>query len=245
MFASLSLSPLYAYDVQPWDNALLTTVYDRIDEVYEQDHTKLITFLDSMFFYELKFRNDAQSDYFLEKIKEYAHGKLYTFVESSKYICIDNRVQYSDAVTLNYSLQTTDGKKVTLPLGQETMEEQNLALIFNAGKWQIVRGIDYDVLGKQSNKNYNVYLQTRDARWTTRPSLILSFPTVTVLEISPDVTVWDTLTINIAVDGTTQKRSGIVVAIDAETIDIDFNHPLAGKVIVGWYAIESFFKSCR
>lgn len=235
---------LFAYNVQPWDNALLTTVYDRIDAVFVEDHTKLMTFLDSVFIYELRFKNDAQSWYFLEKIKEYIHGKLYTFVDSSKYICLDSRVQYGDSVTLNYTLQTTDGKKVTLPLGLETMQEENLALIFNAGKWQVIRGIDYDVLGKQSDKNYGVYLQPHDARWISRSWLILSLPTASVLQIAPNVAVWNTLTMSIEIGGVNQKRSGIVVSVDAETIAIDFNHVLVGEVIVGWYMIESFFKSC-
>lgn len=241
----LSYSSLgFGYDVQAWDNALLTKVYDRIDEVYVKDHTKLINFMDTVLTQELRFAKTDQSKYFFWKISEYIHGKLYTFVEASTFVCIQDRVQFGDSTTIQYVLQydlwfVDLAKEITLDAPSQK------SLLFNAGKWQIISWIDNSVLWKQEGKKYGVVVEPRQGRGNTQSSLIIDFPALEILEVYPHIDTDDRVQVSVVLDGKEMLVNWKVVSVSAETIAIDLNHPLAWETLLWVYTIESFFKQCN
>lgn len=242
---SLASLPVLAYDVQPGDNALLTKVYDRIDEVYQEDHSKLVEFLDVVLWYELRSRPTDQSEYFLAKIKEYTHGKLYMFEDSSAYICINDRVQIGDALEVDYILTNDDGEIINLPNGTiVTTATQKLG--FNAWRGQLIQWFDHDMLWKQVWITYGVEIAPSGARGLSQQSMMLQLPTAWVLANYPQIVLWDRIAMNVTFDRSkTQTYKWLVIDIDAEMITVDFNHPLAWQRMLGTYTIDSLFKTCK
>jgi FKBP-type peptidyl-prolyl cis-trans isomerase 2 len=234
----------FSYSVQPWDNALLTKIYDRIDEVYKNDHTKLLTFSDAVFSQELRFAKTDQSKYFFWKIKEYINGKLYSFVESPEFVCLQERVQYGDATTITYRLQF-DKWFVQLPNGAITQTPSEKALLFNAGKWQVIAWIDQAVLWDISWKNYGVVVEPRQWRWNIQNSLIIEYPTALLIQKYQTIFIGDGVQLRLELDGIESQVVWRVLSIDAESTMIDLNHPLAWETLLGVYTIENVFKDCR
>jgi FKBP-type peptidyl-prolyl cis-trans isomerase 2 len=240
---SISTFSINAYDVQSGDNALLSKVYDRIDKVYEQDHTKLIRFLDSLLTYQIRYSWDPQSAYFLEKIIEYSEGKLYRFTTSPSFICLQDRVQYDDTVTLWYLLKPLGAEwSLHAITGEDRVSDNDL--VFTVGKRQVIRGLDEGMVWKKLAVKYASVIEARDARWVDQERLILSMPTGTALAQRPDLQVWDRVAMQVTIDNQTVLAKWIVHEIDAENTRIDFNHPQAWENIGAWYTINSFFKGC-
>lgn len=234
----------YSYTVQPWDNALLTEVYDRIDEVYADDYTKLITFMDSIIWQEIRFAKSDQSKYFLSKIKEYIHWKLYKFIESPDFVCLPSRVQYWDSTTIDYILEYNKGFVDVLSANVSDTPSKK-ELLFNAWKWQVISWLDTAVLWKKQWKKYWVVIEPRYWRWNIQDSLFVNYPTPALLQQYPTLEVGNTVKILATNKNKEVVMYGTIIATNAETTRIDLNHPLAWETLLWVFSVQNIFKNCN
>lgn len=239
-----TISFVWAYSVQPWDNALLTKIYDRIDEVYSVDYTKLTRLHELMDYLILKYGTTEKNKYFFDKIADYTKERLFRAVTSSKFICLDEYIQEWDSVTIEYVLKVEDGRTISLAKWEYTYEN-TLPILFNAGKGQIIEGVDQSVMWEKKWDRYGVMIDENEAYGRHQWSLVMNFPRQEVENISPNAVVpWQRVFMELWIEWTSQRVQWFVKNVDAEQVTVDFNLPLAWKNLHWVISINAVFKDC-
>jgi FKBP-type peptidyl-prolyl cis-trans isomerase 2 len=98
-------------------------------------------------------------------------------------------------------------------------------LIFIAGSNQLIPGFSNAVIGMSLNQTKNITLPVNEAYGPINPSLVISVP----------ISVFGNNTKNLTVGGyvtSTSGSTGIIDAINASNVIVNFNPPLAGKALV-------------
>lgn len=238
-------TPAFTYDIQPWDNALLTKIYDRIDEKMIADYDDMLVLEQSMDYLMLRYGNSEKNEYFLTKIHDYLRERLYRATSSSTFVCINEHTQNNDTVTISYNLTTEEGKNISLSKGEYTLQETT-DLLFNPGKWSVPEGVEEAVLWMKLYETTWVAISHRDAYGSHDWHLLIELPRQAVEEISPQTLEIDQrVTMNILVWWKTMKKEWFIKEITIESVLVDFNEPLAGHGLLWVITIEWLFKSCQ
>lgn len=240
----LLVSTWFAYDVQPWDNALLTKIYDRIDEKMITDHHDLLMLEDSMNYLMMKYWTTEKNRYFLEKIQEYLIERLYYATTSSTFVCLQENVQNNDTVTITYMLTTEEWKTISLSKWEYTLEE-TAPLLFNPGSGNLIEWIETSVLWMKVNERKWVDISYRNAYWSYAEALVIKLPRQLVEQISEhELAVDQRVHMSILIDGKLVKKEGFIKEIGTESVIVNFNKPLAWHDITGMIKLENLFKHC-
>ena len=130
------------------------------------------------------------------------------------------RAKLGDRVQVQYMGTLEDGTAVEFSLGRQVVE-------FNVGGKEVVPGISFGVVGMAEGEQKRLTLRPGEAYGPVRPKLIREvprgrFPSGLSLRVGQRLT--GTLTSG-------RRRRVEVVALKPDSVVVDANHPLAGKVL--------------
>jgi FKBP-type peptidyl-prolyl cis-trans isomerase 2 len=129
--------------------------------------------------------------------------------------------QVGDRVRIQYSRLPERAAKPGGPKNQKTLE-------FTAGSGEVFPGLSFGVVGMSPGERKRFTLQPRDAYGDIEPKLIRKiprqrFPKHVQLHVGKRLT---------AVHGSAGHRRRVtVIEIEPDSVVVDGNHPLAGKVV--------------
>jgi peptidylprolyl isomerase len=132
-----------------------------------------------------------------------------------------NRAKVGDRVRVQYLGLLNNGAVIGTRRGRQVLE-------FTVGSDEVIPGISHGVVGMAEGEQKRMTLQPKDGYGAVRPKLIREvsrqrFP------IHLDLHVGKRLT---SVGTTSGRRRFVqVVKVDSNTVVVDGNHPLAGKVL--------------
>ncbi|MCL2789033.1 MAG: peptidylprolyl isomerase [Desulfobulbus sp.] len=132
-------------------------------------------------------------------------------------------VQLFDVVSVSYT--------ATLPSGEiieSTPEGKPLTLAIGSG--QILKAAEASLLGMEPGQTRTVHIQPEDAFGPYRQGLVQEIPSAVFagrIDPKPGMV----LSLNMTKDGAAHQVPATVLAAGNETVTVDYNHPLAGRVI--------------
>ncbi len=131
-------------------------------------------------------------------------------------------VALTDTVTITYTAVLENGelieqtdKPLTLPIGSSTVCPAVEACLFGMepGQTRVIHVQPEDAYGlHEPELVQDIPLASFQGRFTPQPGMILS--------------------LNVAQEGQVCKVPATVTAVGSDTVTVDYNHPLAGKVVV-------------
>lgn len=129
-------------------------------------------------------------------------------------------IQEGSVVTLAYTLRLQGGTASTLPGAPSPVT-------FVVGDGQMPKGVEAALLGLSEGAQLDLTLSAEDAFGSVQPNQVINmsrsrFPADRTFDVGHRLRLRRK-------DGTI--RHGYIVAINDDTLKIDFNHPLAGKVL--------------
>jgi FKBP-type peptidyl-prolyl cis-trans isomerase 2 len=131
--------------------------------------------------------------------------------------------QLFDTVSVSYS--------ATLPSGEiiENVPETK-PITLTIGSGQILKAVEASLMGLEPGQSKTVHIQPEDAFGSYHKNLVQEVPRSTFAgRIDPKPGML--LSLSVEKDGTKQQVPATVLAAGNETVTIDYNHPLAGRVI--------------
>ncbi|MCB9359633.1 peptidylprolyl isomerase [Candidatus Woesearchaeota archaeon] len=134
-------------------------------------------------------------------------------------------VEKGNKVKVDYTGTLEDGTV----FDTSTHGDHSHPLEFEAGAGQMIKGFDEAVIGMEVGQEKEITLQPDDAYGQPRSDLVQKLPKTQLPEDKRDQ-VKEGMTLGVGLpDG--QQMPARVVAVDAESLTLDLNHPLAGKVL--------------
>lgn len=125
--------------------------------------------------------------------------------------------------------------KVSLAESGELIDETRDSNFFSytQGEGQVIPGLEKALEGKEVGSEVNVTIQPEDGYGYPDEKNLIQVP---IQELPPDLPKKVGTQVQMQ---TPDNRiyTGTIVAVEAETITIDFNHPLAGKALNFWVKI--------
>ena len=124
-------------------------------------------------------------------------------------------------VTLHLSLGLEDGT-----VAESTFEDEPLTFIMGDGT--LVEGLELGLYGLQAGANQRLVLEPEQAFGVHDPAKLHQLPRPefpTELALEPGIIIgFDT--------PSGEELPGTIISLTDETVEVDFNHPLAGRVVV-------------
>ncbi|HIH24910.1 TPA: peptidylprolyl isomerase [Candidatus Woesearchaeota archaeon] len=127
-------------------------------------------------------------------------------------------VEDGNIVVLHYTGTLDSGEKFDSSEGKEPIE-------FAVGSGVVIPGFDAAVIGMRKGEKKKVTIEAKDAYGDPNPAMRQEVPKHALGDITPEVGMLLALHHPMAPQPIPVK----VVAVTAETITIDMNHPLAGQ----------------
>lgn len=134
------------------------------------------------------------------------------------------KVKAGDKIAVEYRGTLADGTQFDASTGRGPLE-------FTAGTGQMIKGFDNAVIGMALNEEKTVTLQPSEAYGETSQAKIVEIPKENIADANQ-------LEVGMSVTNS-QGVNGIVKAIKANSVIIDFNHQLAGKQLTFWIKVVS------
>lgn len=122
-------------------------------------------------------------------------------------------------VAITYTLTLDSGETIDSNVGEEP-------LVYTHGEEQLIFGLEQALAGKQAGESFKVSIQPEDAYGAVSEDAFIEVP----LDHLPDDgrIVGARMT---AVGPEEQELHGVITALGETTATMDFNHPLAGRVL--------------
>lgn len=131
-------------------------------------------------------------------------------------------VAVGDTVSVNYTGTFTNGTVFDSSAGRQPLQ-------FTVGSGQVIQGFDNAVVGMKLNEQKTVTLPPNQAYGQINPALIVPVPKSSFSNQTILVGEHVSRTVNAT---TGQTISGVVTAVNATTVTVDFNSPLAGQTLI-------------
>jgi len=127
-------------------------------------------------------------------------------------------------VTLQFSLALADA-----PDGSEPIDSNfdNAPVTFVIGDGSLLPGFEEVLFGLVAGERRDVTLEPEHAFGAINEDNVQRFP---VYQFPPDVALSPGLMLEFG-DAAGNRQAGVVRSIDKQWVDVDFNHPLAGRAI--------------
>ena len=139
-------------------------------------------------------------------------------------------VQKGDRLKVDYKGTLEDGTEFdsSLKPGREPLE-------FVAGAGQMIKGFDDAVIGMKVGEEKTVTLQPEDAYGTRDDSRVADIPLATLSDagITPEAGMQISSSLGMAT----------ILEINEDTVKLDYNHELAGKILTFWIKIVEIEKN--
>lgn len=232
------------------DNRLLNSLYEKIDAVYATSPQRVLHAYNNLTYAKIIATNKPELLYYLEKIETYLHGKLFTFTEQPNFVCLDTYVQKNDTVEIDYTIKQVDGALITTTLEDVAREmgvpltEVEHRLAFNAGKQQVMPGMDQLVLWAELNEPTTDLIEPKYAYGTYSESKRITFTG----KLAPELQVSklnERVMMQVTIDQETYLLLGTVIEKTTDGAIVDFNHPRAGETIILSLEVMRLFKACN
>jgi FKBP-type peptidyl-prolyl cis-trans isomerase SlpA len=134
---------------------------------------------------------------------------------------MNDPISPESTVTLHLSLGLKDGT-----VAESTFEDEPLT--FTMGDGTLVEGLELGLYGLKAGNTQRLVLEPEQAYGLHDPARLHQLSRSefsTELELEPGVIIgFDT--------PTGEELSGTIISLTDETVEVDFNHPLAGRVVV-------------
>jgi len=134
---------------------------------------------------------------------------------------MNDPISPESTVTLHLSLGLKDGT-----VAESTFEDEPLT--FTMGDGTLVEGLELGLYGLKAGNTQRLVLEPEQAYGLHDPARLHQLSRSefsTELELEPGVIIgFDT--------PTGEELPGTIISLTDETVEVDFNHPLAGRVVV-------------
>lgn len=124
-------------------------------------------------------------------------------------------------VTLNFALKLADDQVIDSNFGAA-------AVSFVIGDGNMLPGFELALMGKRAGERVDAVIPAAQAFGSVNPDNQQRFPRY---QFPPDLALSENLLVEFA-DASGYKQAGRIVHIGTHDVEIDFNHPLAGKDIL-------------
>ncbi|MCL1980740.1 MAG: peptidylprolyl isomerase [Proteobacteria bacterium] len=133
-------------------------------------------------------------------------------------------VQLFDLVSVSYTATLSSGEVI-----DATPEGKPLTLAVGSG--QILKAVEASLLGMESGQTKTVHIQPEDAFGPYDQGLVQEVPRgIFADRIDPKPGM--ILSLNLEQNGSSHQVPATVLAAGKEMVTIDYNHPLAGRIII-------------
>lgn len=133
----------------------------------------------------------------------------------------EDAVKDGDKVKMEYTGTLKDGTVF------DSSERHDKPLEFTVGSGQVIPGFDKAVMGMKIGEEKEFTVSSAEAYGSPNPKMIRRIPKKNLPKDSkPKVGMMLMVT-----DPSGRKRPAKITAVDAESITVDMNHPLAGKAL--------------
>ena len=133
-------------------------------------------------------------------------------------------VQLTDTVSISYTATLENGELI-----DQVPESKPIAVSIGSGR--VLKAVEACLLGMEPGQTRTIRVQPEDAYGPHYPELVHRIKKQ-VFQGRIDPQPGMILSQTIEKDGHRQEVPTTVVAVDNETVTIDYNHPLAGEIIV-------------
>lgn len=139
------------------------------------------------------------------------------------YLAISNSsvpvVQIGDMIKVNYTGTLTNGTVFDSSVGRGPLN-------FTVGSGQVIEGFDQGVVGMKLHEEKTITIPANQAYGPVNPALIIQVPKSSF----GNQTVQVGMGVSKIVNG--QQVRGIITTVNATSITVDFNPPLAGQTLI-------------
>lgn len=125
-------------------------------------------------------------------------------------------VAVGDNISVYYTGTLTNGTVFDSNVGKQPLN-------FTVGSGELIKGFDQGVVGMRLNESKNITIPAAEAYGAVNQSLIVQAPLSDFGNSTPSVG----MTVS-----TSQGQRGIVKAVTANSVTVDFNNPLAGQTLI-------------
>ncbi|WP_028317991.1 FKBP-type peptidyl-prolyl cis-trans isomerase [Desulfobulbus elongatus] len=132
-------------------------------------------------------------------------------------------VQLFDVVSVSYTATLPSGEVI-----ESAPAEKPLTLAIGSGR--ILKAVEASLLGMEAGQTKTVHIQPEDAFGPYLQTLVQEVPR-TAFAGRVDPRPGMLLSLAMEKDGATHQVPATVLAAGNETVTVDYNHPLAGRVI--------------
>jgi FKBP-type peptidyl-prolyl cis-trans isomerase 2 len=133
-------------------------------------------------------------------------------------------VQLFDTVSVSYTATLSSGEVI-----ESAPATQPITLTIGSGR--ILKAVEASLMGMETGQSKTVHIQPEDAYGPYYKTLVHEVPRSTFADrIDPKPGM--ILSLVVEKDGAKQQVPATVLAAGKETVTIDYNHPLAGRVII-------------
>jgi len=129
-------------------------------------------------------------------------------------------VALGDNISVEYTGTFTNGNVFDSSVGRAPLN-------FTVGSGELIQGFDQAVVGMKVGENKTVTIQPAQGYGLSNPALITT--------VNASVFGNQSVQVGMMITRTTQggqQVQGKVTAVNATTVTVDFNHPLAGQVLI-------------
>jgi len=138
-------------------------------------------------------------------------------------------IKNGDTVKIHYKGTLENGEVFDDSKGRDPIE-------FTVGKHHVVPGFENAVLGKSVGDEFDITIQPSEAYGEVNPEQMQEVPK-SELDLK-EYKVGMQLSFESQHGDHTHTFDGVISKVDKTSVIIDFNHPLAGKVLNFWMKIE-------
>lgn len=131
------------------------------------------------------------------------------------------QVTENSKITLHFALMLEDGQIV-----DSTFERNPASFVYGDGS--LLPGVERKLLGLTPGTTETFKLPPEDAFGQRNPANIQRFPRS---QFSAEMELYEGLVISFA-DAARAELPGVVSQLDTERVEVDFNHPLAGRALL-------------
>jgi FKBP-type peptidyl-prolyl cis-trans isomerases 2 len=140
-------------------------------------------------------------------------------------------VQLFDVVSVSYTATLPSGELI-----ESTPKDQPLILTIGSGR--ILKAVEASLLGMEPGQTKTVHIQPEDAFGQYLQELVQDVPRAVFADrIDPKPGM--ILSLNVAKDGANHQVPATVLAAGNETVTVDYNHPLAGRIVTYTVTLHS------
>ena len=131
------------------------------------------------------------------------------------------QVQKGDVVNVHYHGKLTDGTTFDSSEGREPLQ-------FTAGSGQVIKGFDDAVMGMTAGDKKTVNIPVAEAYGPRNEDMIMEYPTTDFpADMKPEVG----MELQMG-DDSGNVFPVVIVEVNADTVMLDANHPLAGQDLI-------------